>query len=587
MFKAEQREVEGKIREFCKANHLPEPILQWNSIPFSGHWGIATSFFSLAAQEARQNQQKINVGQRAQELAEQVKAYLGIPSGFERIEAVKGYLNLYYSSIEFTRRVIDTTLEQKNRFGWGEPKGQRVMIEFSQPNTHKSIHVGHLRNIVLGAAVANIYEAAGYDVVRTTYPGDIGLHVVKWMWNYLTRHAGEQPGEDKMRWIQEIYTEADRRYSSEPEAEQQVRQLFARWERRDADIVDLWKKSREWSMEGFHQFSEMMGVCFDRIYFESEVEEPGKEMVKTLIQAGLAQDERPEGPVIVKLDEILGNKEEQYRVLVVLRSDGTSLYATKDLALAIMKFNEYRLDRSVYVIDVRQSLYMKQIFKTLELMGYPWAKDLYHLAYEIVNLPGNVTMKSREGTVVMFSDLIREANQRALEIVQEKNPELSDTSKMAIAHAVALGALKYSMLSRDNTKIVTFDWEAALDFNGQAAPYIQYAHVRASSILRKAGGEPPTDSLFEGTLEPVEITLIDLISRLPREIQRAAIDFRPLYLANLAFDLARAFNDFYNQCPVLTADTAIRAFRLRLVAAARQAISNTLALLGITAPEAM
>ncbi len=586
MFEVEQQAVEERIHQYSAQNNLPVIPLQWASIPFSGQWGISTSFFQMAAQEARQGKQ-VNVPRRAQEIAEGVAAFLGLPAGFARVEAIKGYLNLYFSTAEYTRRVVDAVLEQRQEFGRGASKGQRVMVEFSQPNTHKSIHVGHLRNVILGASVVNLLQAAGYEVIRATYPGDIGLHVVKWMWNYLKHHDGELPGEDKMRWMQDLYSEADHHYSTEPEAEQEVRALFARWDQRDPQVLALWERSRAWSLEGFDQFYAIMGVEFDRVYFESEVEEPGKEMVKELIARGIARDERPDGPVVVKLDELLGIQEEKYRVLVVLRSDGTSLYATKDLALAIKKYEEFKLDRSVYVIDVRQSLYMTQIFKTLELMGYPWAKGLYHLAYEIVNLPGNVTMSSREGTVVMFSDLVKEATARALQIVQAKNPELSPESQASIASAVALGAIKYSMLARDNTKIVTFDWDAALDFNGQAAPYIQYAHVRASSILRRAGGEIPPAITPVSELEPTEVALVDLISRLPKEVQRAAAEYRPLYIANLAFDLARAFNDFYNQCPVLQAEPQVRASRLRLVAAARQAIANALALMGITAPQAM
>lgn len=396
-----------------------------------------------------------------------------------------------------------------------------------------------------------------------------------------------------MRWMGDIYAEAERRQEDDPGAEAEIRALFARWDRQEPEIVALWKKTRQWSLEGFEQVYDMLGVHFDRIYFESEMEDPGKELVKELIKRGIATDERPENPVLIRLDELLHSKTEKYRVLVILRSDGTSLYATKDLPLAIKKVEEFNLDRSIYVIDVRQSLYLQQIFKTLELMGYDWAKNCYHLAYEIVNLPGNVTMKSREGTVVMLDDLVREATLRAMQIVEEKNPELSVEGKKAIAGAVALGALKYSMLSRDNTKIVTFDWETALDFNGQAAPYIQYAHVRASSILRKAassqqGGNRLSDSVsIPYELQPSEIALIDLISHFPQEVQRAAKEFRPLYIANLAYNLAHTFNDFYNQCPVLSAEPSIREFRLRLVAAARQVIANSLWLLGVSAPQAM
>jgi arginyl-tRNA synthetase len=586
MFESEQQAVENRILEYCAGQGLPPASLQWSWIPFSGQWGISTSFFQLAAQEARAGK-KVIVPQRAQEIAEGAAAYLGTPPGFSKVEAVKGYLNLFFSAGEYTRTVMDTVLAQGADFGRGAPKDAQVMVEFSQPNTHKAFHVGHLRNVVLGHAVCNLLEFAGYQVVRANYIGDIGLHVIKWLWNYLKYHNGEQPGADRFKWVGDIYVEADRRTESEPEAQAEVKALFARWDKRDPELVALWQQTRQWSLEGFNQIYDLLGVAFDRIYFESDVEDPGKEMVAQLITQGIATDGRPNDPVYIKLDEILGRSDEKYRVLVVLRSDGTSLYSTKDLALAIIKNREYRLDKSVYVIDVRQSLYMQQIFKTLEIMGYDWAKNCVHLAYEIVNLPGNVVMASREGTVVLLEDLVREATGRAAQIVSEKNPDLPAERKEAIASAVALGAIKYTMLARDNTKIVTFDWEAALDFNGQAAPYIQYAHVRAGSILRKAGGEIPAPLTPAFELQPSEVALIDLISRVGREVQRAAAEYRPLYIANLAYETARAFNDFYNLCPVLTAEPDVRAFRLRLVATTKQALANLLGLMGITAPEAM
>lgn len=585
MFELEQQQIEQKIRLYCEQNDIQSLPIDWKWIPFSGHWGISTSFFQLAAQEARLGK-KNNVGERAQEIAQSVAEFLGLPEGFERVEAVKGYLNLYFFSPEYTRRVVDAVLEEGDQFGRGNKKNERVMVEFSQPNTHKPLHVGHLRNMILGDSVSSILDFAGYDVVRANYIGDIGLHVIKWLWNYLKHHAGEQPGEDRTRWMGDIYTEADRYYTDSPEVEAEVRALFARWDQRDPDVVDLWKKSRQWSLEGFKQAYQLMGVRFDHDYFESEEEDSGKELVKGLIEKGIARDERPDGAVIIPLDD-LANTKNKYRVLVILRSDGTSLYATKDIPLAIQKFTEFKLDRSVYVIDVRQSLYLQQIFKTLELMGYSWAKDCHHLAYEIVNLPGNVTMSSRDGTVVLLEDLVKEAKNRALEIVKVKNDELPPERQEKIALAVALGAIKYSMLARENVKIVTFDWATALDFNGQAAPYIQYAYVRAGSILRKTEGGLPPSILPQHELTPAEIELVDLIARFPGEIQRAAAEYRPLQIANLAYDLAKAFSNFYNQCPVLQAEEGVRNSRLRLVAASRQAIKNALSLLGIQAPEAM
>jgi arginyl-tRNA synthetase len=339
-------------------------------------------------------------------------------------------------------------------------------------------------------------------------------------------------------------------------------------------------------LQAFDQVYQQLGISFDHIYYESEVEDEGKVLIENLINQGIATDERPSGSVFVDLDARMGTSE-KYRVLVLLRSDGTSLYSTKDIPLAIKKFKQYDLHKSIYVVDVRQALYFKQIFLVLELMGYAWAKDCFHLAYEIVNLPGNVTIASREGTVILLEDLLKEAEQRALSIVEQKNADLTQSQKADVAKQVAIGAIKYSLLSRDNTKIITFDWNAALDVNGQAAPYIMYAGVRANSILKKADRQIPESVQINQKLTGQEIQLIENISRFPQEVQRAANELKPLILTNYAFELARSFNDFYAACPVLTEEGEVRNFRIRLVAAARQAIINSLTILGMTLPNVM
>lgn len=589
MFETEQQQVEQQILAFCKENGLPEPKLAWGWIPFNGHWGTSTSFFQLASQAAREAGQKVNVSEKANELAERVAAYLGTPAGFERVEAVKGYLNLYFSAADYAQRVVDAVLEQGKGFGCGARRGERVMVEFSQPNTHKAFHVGHLRSAILGDALCNILDASGYDVVRANYPGDMGLHVIKWLWNYMKHHMGEKPDNDITRWMGSLYAEANDRLAENPELEAEVRALYGRWDRRDPEVVDLWRETRQWSLDGFTQMYDELGIRFDRYYFNSEEEQPGKEIVNELIEKGIAQDERAnDGPVIVKIDEKLGLTQEKYRVMVVLRSDSTALYATEDLALAKQKFADYPdLAHSFYVVDVRQSLHFQQVFKTLELAGYEWAQRCQHVVYELVTLPGNVILASRDGNVVLLEDLIREATQRALAVVEEKNPDLGSEQKLAVARAVGIGAIKYPMLARENAKMVTFDWQSALDFNGQAAPYIQYAHVRANSILRKAGGVVPSSRPYDYAMATSEMQLVDLISRFPKEVQRAAAELKPLQIASIAYDIAQTFTSFYNECPVLQVEEPVRSSRLRLVAAAKQALANSLALLGITAPEAM
>ncbi len=593
MFIQEQQRLEQAITTYLQGHNIPVPMqFNWTPLPFSGEWGLSLAFFPIAAQEARQGGKRVNVPARAQEIAQGLAENLQSEAGFSRIEAVKGYLNLYFETATFSQQVVARALEEGGTFGHGTPKGERVLVEFSQPNTHKAFHVGHLRNMILGNAVCNILEAAGYEVIRANYIGDIGLHVIKWLWWYQREHAEETPpAEDITRWMGDIYADATRALSENPDLEGEVRALFVRWDRRDPDIVALWKRTRAWSLQGFNQVYEQLGIHFDHVYFESEVEDVGKDLVEEMIAKGIAIDERPEGPVILRLDDLLGLKKETYRVLVILRSDGTSLYATKDIPLALKKFEQYHPDRSVYVIDVRQSLYMQQIFKTLAVMGHEaWAERCYHLGYEIVNLPGNVTMSSREGTVVLLEDLLRDATQRAGEVVAQKNPNLPPEVQQQVAKAIGFGAIFYAMLARENNRIVTFDWESALDFDGQAAPYIQYAHVRASSILRRAHSEGVdyTQSIRpQYELHPAEVQLIDLLSRVPATIQQAADEYKPLHITNLAYELARTFTAFYTQCPVLSEPPAVRDFRLQLTQASQHAIANLLRLLGIQSPDVM
>ncbi len=587
MFELEQSIIEKEIQAILKANNLPDMEVRWSFIPFNGQWGIATSFFQLASKSF--GSEKGNVAQRAKEIAEKVATSLHVPAGIAKVEAVNGYLNLFFSASTYSQRVVDEVLAKGDSYGKGKSNGKQIMFEFSQPNTHKAFHVGHLRSAFLGDVLARITEAAGYEVVRANYPGDIGLHVIKWLWNYMKYHQGEHPEKDITRWMGSLYAEACKRLEENPELDAEMRAVYSRWDQKDPEVVACWKETREWSLQGFRDMYEKMDIKFDRYYFNSMFEEPGKEMVKDLIERGIANDERPNGgAVIVKLDEKLGLKDEKYRVFVVQRSDSTALYATEDLALARQKFIDYpNLEKAYYVVDVRQSLHFLQVFKTLELAGYEWATRCQHVSYELVNLPGNVVMASREGTVVLLEDLLREATARALEVVREKNPDLSEGNKLKVAEAVGLGAIKFPMLSRESGKIVTFDWESALDFNGQASPYIQYAYVRANSILRKYNAPLPESTNPGEGLTPSEIAMIDLISRMPGEIQKAAKDLKPLTISNLAYELARAFNEFYTQCPVLIAEEPLKSARIRLVAAARQAIANSLALLGITAPQAM
>jgi arginyl-tRNA synthetase len=605
MFELQEQLVSEKIRSYCSEHHLPQTgEITWSPIPFSGEWGITTSFFQLAALESKAVKEatghSINVAQRAQELAIAIAEYLGDLPGFSRLEAVKGYLNLYISPAEYSQRLVDMVLEQGNNFGQGKPKGERVMVEYAQPNMLHSFHMGHFRNSVLGEALARLVEFAGFETIRATYPGDIGLGVITVLWIYQKFYQGQEPSgvHQRGQWLLKIYAEAtamlEPKEDETPEEKArreaydlERREMYRKWNEIDPAVRALWQKTRQWSLDELNDIFHMLGIKMDVWFFESDVDEPAKEIVKELIQKGIADDERPHGgPVIVHIDEKLGLKKEKYRSNIILRSDGTTLYLTKDLALAKVKFETYHVDRSIYVVDNRQSLSLQQAFKILELLGFHQAEKCYHLAYGFVNLPEG-GMSARRGRVVLFKDVADEAIHRVLQEIEEKNPELAQEQRQVVAQQVGLGAITYAMLSVDNNKEITFDMETALNFDGHTGPYIQNAHVRANSILKKAGSFP-TKANYDYPLSGHEVQLIDLMSRFPSTVELAAKDYRPLIIANYAYELASTFHSFYHVVKVIqTSDPGIRAARLRLVAAARQTLANALQLLDIEAPQEM
>ncbi len=603
MFDRERQIIEEKIRTFCAQNEIPLAELKWTSIPFSGEWGISTSFFATAALEARQGK-KVRVPERAQEIAEQIKAQIGSVPGISRVEAVKGYLNLYFETAEYARRVVQEVLASGPDFGRGAPKNERVMIEFAQPNTHHSFHIGHYRNTILGEVLSRLVEFAGFETLRASYPGDIGLGVITVVWAYDRFYKGQEPEgvHERGQWLLKIYVEAtallEPKENETPEEkarreayEAERREYYRRWDVGDPYVRDLWLKTRQWSLDELNEILRTLDVKIDVWFFESEVDELAKQIVEELIAKGIADDERPSGgAVIVKIDEKLGLTKEKYRTNVILRSDGTTLYLTKDLALAKIKFEQYHVDRSIYVVDVRQSLHLQQTFAILKLWGFPQAEKCFHLGYGFVSLPEGA-MSARRGRVVLFKDVLDEAIRRVLSVESEKSPDLTPEERRRVAEQIGLGALAYSMLSVDNNKDIVFDMDAALSFDGRTGPYIQNAHVRASSILKKAGlptFDPASLPAFAYELTKHEIELIEQISKFPAAVEQAASEYRPLVMAAYAYDLANAFHSFYHAVPVLQSEQEnIRRARLALVTAAKQVLANALRLLDIQAPEVM
>ncbi len=622
MFQKEQQLIEDKIKAYSAANDISLADLKWQPIPFSGEWGVSTSFFQTAANESRAGKgTKLPVPQRAQEMAEQVRAEIGSMPGISHIEAVKGYLNLYFTTSEYARRVVDEVLASRADFGRGAPKNERVMVEYAQPNMLHSFHIGHARNTILGEVLARLTEFAGFDTIRASYPGDLGLGVITVLWMYDKFYKGQEPAgvHERGQWMLKLYIEANnlltKKENETPEETAQReaydaerREMYRKYDAGDPYVRELWRVTREWALEELRAILRLLDVKMDVWFFESEADEPSKEIVEELIQKGIADDERPEGgAVIVKIDEKLGLTKEKYRTNVLLRSDGTTLYLTKDLALAKIKFEQYHVDRSIYVVDVRQSLHLQQAFAILKLWGFPQAEKCYHLGYGFVSLPEGA-MSARRGRVVLFKDVYDEAIKRVLAVESERSGNIPEEERVQIAEQIGLGALVYSMLAVDNNKDIVFDIDAALSFDGRTGPYIQNAHVRANSILKKSKVEGDVPSLsmgqmpvpstgsgqavqsatFDFELTKHEIELIEQISRFPNAVQQAANEYRPLVMAAYAYDLANAFHSFYHAVPVLQSeDENLRHARLRLVAAAKQTLANALRLLDIKAPKVM
>jgi arginyl-tRNA synthetase len=604
MFTKEQQLIEEKIKSFCKANDIALAELKWQPIPFAGEWGFATSFFQTAANEAKLGKgNKVPVPQKAQEIATQVAGQIGSVDGISRIEAVKGYLNVYFKTSDYAKKVIDEVLESKNNFGRGEKKSERVMVEYAQPNTHHSFHIGHARNTILGEVLARLVEFAGYETIRASYPGDLGLGVITVMWIYDKFYKGQEPEgvHERGQWLAKLYVEAtallEKKENETPEEtakreeyDAERREMYRKWDAGDEYVRNLWHVTREWSLEELREILRMLDVKMDVWFYESEADEPSKLIVEELIAKGIADDERPQGgAVIVKIDEKLGLTKEKYRTNVILRRDGTTLYLTKDLALAKIKFEQHHVDRSIYVVDSRQSLHLQQAFAILKLWGFPQAEKCYHLGYGFVSLPEGA-MSARRGRVVLFKEVYDEAVKRVLAVETEKSADIPVEEREKIASQIGLGALVYSMLSVDNNKDIVFDINEALSFDGRTGPYIQNAYVRANSILKKAGvtSNELRDTSYDYELTKHEIELIEQISQFPQKVQQAAEEYRPLVMASYAYDLANTFHSFYHAVNVMqTEDEKTKNARLQLVMAAKQTIENALRLLDIQSPDVM
>jgi arginyl-tRNA synthetase len=533
---------------------------------------ISFACFALAKKQGR------NPAEVAKELAEEISLRVR-PSGgsnpIEKIQAAGPYVNFYLKAEAVAQLLFQAMKKEKSKFGNSAlGKGQKVVIEYSQPNTHKEFHVGHLRNAALGLALVKLYQASGYKVKPVTYPGDIGAHVAKCLWALQKFHAAEKPPLNKGQWLGKIYTEASRFLDEHPEVKNEVQQVQQLLESGGEPWVNLWKRTRQWSLTQFKDIYDELGITFDYWFFESQVEKQGKKIVNELLQKGIA--ERGEGGAV-----IVNLKQYGLEVFLILKSDGTSLYATKDLALAKRKFAKYKPDLSLNIVDIRQSLYFKQLFKTLALMGFE--KPMKHIPYEFVKLPQGV-ISSRHGLTVLYEDLRDQMVAYAAQETKKRHSGWSEKKVQNTAKALALGAMKFGMLKVRADQVITFDIKSALSFDGCTGPYLQYSLARIFSIFKKAGSFLRGFNPSKGrTLkEKPEKRLIMRLLGFQEIISQATQVNDPSLLAKYLYELARESHDFYEQCPVLKAESLdIKCNRLELLKAVQLVLVKGLGILGI------
>ena len=547
----------------------------------------------------------------AQDLGEYLKKNCKAVADFN---VVKGFLNLVIAQAAWTGLLNDINADEK----FGEKRvtdeSPLVMIEYSSPNTNKPLHLGHVRNNLLGWSLAQIMEANGNKVVKTNIVNDRGIHICKSMLAWLKWGNGitpEQAGKKGDHLIGDFYVLFDKHYKEECKQLQEqyekegltaeeakdkaeheaplmkeTRDMLVKWEANDPEIRALWEKMNNWVYAGFDETYKAMGVGFDKIYYESNTYLVGKKKVEEGLAKGLFIRKEDNSVWADLTNEGLDQK-------LLLRKDGTSVYMTQDIGTAEMRFNDYPIDKMIYVVGNEQNYHFQVLSILLDRLGFKWGKDLVHFSYGMVELP-NGKMKSREGTVVDADDLVASMIENAKSLSEDKVNKLegiTEEEKNEIARIVGMGALKYFILKVDARKNMLFNPEESIDFNGNTGPFIQYTYARIRSILRKAEAQNitlPASLNDDAPLNEKEIALIQKLNDFGAAVAQAGIDYSPSGIANYCYELTKEFNQFYHDYSILNADTeAEKITRLMIAKNVAKVIKNGMALLGIEVPERM
>jgi arginyl-tRNA synthetase len=540
---------------------------------------------------------------KPEETGAEIGAYLTQNSSeFADFNVVKGFLNVSLTD-KFWGETLTQTGETEN-FGFAKSNGKHVMVEFSSPNTNKPLHLGHIRNNLLGFSVSRILEANGNEVIKVNLVNDRGIHICKSMLAWQKFGNGETPqstGKKGDHLVGDYYVRFDKEYKiqieelkakglTEDEAKQkaplmlEAQEMLRKWEAKDPEVIALWETMNGWVYEGFEKTYESLGISFEKVYYESQTYLLGKSIVGKGLEQG-AFFKKPDGSVWVDLTSY-GLDEK-----VLLRADGTSVYITQDIGTAVQRFDEFHLNEHVYVVGNEQEYHFNVLKSILNRLGYSWSDHLFHLSYGMVNLPEG-KMKSREGTVVDADDLIAEMVETAREMANElgKLDGLSETEIEQVCSIVGLGALKYFILKVDPKKNMTFNPRESIDFNGNTGPFIQYTYARIQSVLRKAEDEGIT---YSGNVPNVSMSekereLIKISASFPSIVSLAAEQYSPALVANFVYELAKEYNQFYHDHYIIReTNDDIRKFRLQVSQQVAVCVKSAMWLLGIDVPSRM
>ena len=520
-----------------------------------------------------------------------------------RYNVVKGFLNIVIKPEFWTGVLADISADKNYGRREADENSPLVMVEYSSPNTNKPLHLGHVRNNLLGYSLAEILKACGNKVVKTNIVNDRGIHICKSMLAWQKWGEGATPESRKIKGdhlIGDFYVAFDQHYRrelkelqekgmTEDEAKEastlmaEAREMLRRWEAGDEEIRSLWRTMNQWVYDGFDETYRRMGVDFDKIYYESETYLQGKDKVLEGLEKGIMY-RKDDGSVWADLtSDGLDHK-------LLLRSDGTSVYMTQDIGTAKLRFDDYPIDKMIYVVGNEQNYHFQVLSLLLDKLGFRWGKDLVHFSYGMVELPSG-KMKSREGTVVDADDLMEKMVADARRVSDElgKTEGMTEEEKAEIAEIVGMGALKYFLLKVDPRKNMMFNPEESIDFNGNTGPFIQYSYARMRSVLRRAAEDGLASTVWANvTPGEREVTLIRRLADFPATVAEAGCTYSPALIANYAYDLVKEYNQFYHDCPILREENAaVRSMRLALTDATSRVVSTAMSLLGIRVPERM